>query len=127
MSTLEDRFHEEVEQLKTLRDELRVQAELGKMDAVEAFNHAEKRWEELEGKLTAIRKQTEEPLHEVGEAAKALVLQRQRSSDLNVLATNTFPDRTSVAIPAALFGIWCILTASGLIAVLRRRNPAASA
>lgn len=73
MSTLEDRFHEEVEQLKTLRDELRVQAELGKMDAVEAFNHAEKRWEELEGKLTAIRKQTEEPLHEVGEAAKALV------------------------------------------------------
>jgi hypothetical protein len=73
MSTLEDRFHEEVEQLKTLRDELRVQSELGKMEVREVFTHAEKRWDELEGKLQAIRKQTEEPLHEVGEAARALV------------------------------------------------------
>lgn len=44
-----------------------------------------------------------------------------------VLATRTFPDRPAVAIPAALFTIWCILTAAGLIAVLRRRNAAAGA
>lgn len=38
-----------------------------------------------------------------------------------VLAATTFTDRKAVAIPAALFAIWCILTASGLIALLKRR------
>ncbi len=38
-----------------------------------------------------------------------------------VLAATTFGDRR-VAIPAALFTIWCIVTAAGLIAVLERRR-----
>jgi len=38
-----------------------------------------------------------------------------------VLAATTFTDRRAVAIPAALFAIWCILTAAGLISFLKRR------
>jgi predicted Na+-dependent transporter len=40
-----------------------------------------------------------------------------------VLATSTFADRRAVAIPSALFTIWCIVAASTLIAVLRRAGP----
>jgi len=38
-----------------------------------------------------------------------------------VLASTSFQDRPGVAIPAALFAIWCIVTAAGLIYVLSRR------
>jgi BASS family bile acid:Na+ symporter len=38
-----------------------------------------------------------------------------------VIATTTFHGRGLVAIPAVLFTIWCIVTASALIAVLKRR------
>ena len=39
-----------------------------------------------------------------------------------ILATSTFGTRPSVAIPAALFTIWCILTASALIELLSLRR-----
>jgi BASS family bile acid:Na+ symporter len=39
-----------------------------------------------------------------------------------VLAASTFSDRPAVAIPAALFTIWCIASAAALAAVLRRRG-----
>lgn len=39
------------------------------------------------------------------------------------LAAATFRDRPAVQVPAALFTIWCIVTASALIAVLARRSP----
>ena len=39
-----------------------------------------------------------------------------------VLAASTFADRQAVAIPAALFSIWCILTAATLIAWFKRRD-----
>jgi len=42
-----------------------------------------------------------------------------------VLASTTFPGRPGVAIPSALFTIWCILTAAALIAFLKRRNTPA--
>jgi BASS family bile acid:Na+ symporter len=42
-----------------------------------------------------------------------------------ILAATTFADRKAVAIPAALFSIWCILTAAGLISLLKRRAAAA--
>ena len=67
-----DFLYEEVEQLKTLRDELRVQAELGKMEARELFARAEQHWEQLDARLHQIREQTEQPLHEVAEAARTL-------------------------------------------------------
>ena len=46
-----------------------------------------------------------------------------------VLAASSFKDRAAVAIPAALFTIWCIVSAAVLIGVLKRRNaqlPAAN-
>ncbi|MBN1441832.1 MAG: bile acid:sodium symporter family protein [Planctomycetes bacterium] len=41
-----------------------------------------------------------------------------------VLAATTFADRPRVAIPAALFTIWCIVAAAALIALLKRRRAA---
>ncbi len=40
-----------------------------------------------------------------------------------VLASTTFAGRPDVAIPAALFTIWCILTAAALILFFKRRKP----
>lgn len=39
-----------------------------------------------------------------------------------VLAATAFSERPKVAIPAAFFTIWCIVTAAGLIAFLKRRE-----
>jgi BASS family bile acid:Na+ symporter len=39
-----------------------------------------------------------------------------------VLAATTFSDRPRVAIPAAFFTIWCIITAAGLIALFKRQE-----
>jgi BASS family bile acid:Na+ symporter len=36
-----------------------------------------------------------------------------------VLASTTFEDRPEVAVPSALFAIWCVLTGAGLIEVLK--------
>lgn len=41
-----------------------------------------------------------------------------------VLAASSFEDRKEVAIPAALFAIWCIVSAAILISILKRRRAA---
>lgn len=44
-----------------------------------------------------------------------------------IIATTTFAEDKTVAIPATLFAIWCILTAAVLIEVLKRRRGRAPA
>ncbi len=66
-------LHEEVERLRTLRDELRVQLHLAKNEARDRFESAEKSWHELEGRLKLIGRESQDSLHEVGEAANKLV------------------------------------------------------
>lgn len=73
MSELADKLQEELEQLRTLRDELRVKVELGKMEARDRYEQAEKTWSELDGKLQLIRRETEQPMHDVAEAARLLL------------------------------------------------------
>ena len=72
MSELGDRLNEELDQLRTVRDELRVQAHLGKLEVRELWEQAEHRWGELETKLESLRREASEPLHDVGEAARDL-------------------------------------------------------
>ena len=67
-----NRFEQEIETLKTLRDELRVQMHLAKNEAKDRFEGAEKSWHELEGKLKLIGRESRDSLHEVGEAARYL-------------------------------------------------------
>ena len=73
MSELADRIGRELEELRTLRDELRVQVHLGKKEARGYFEKAEKSWHEAEAKLELIRRGSREPLEQVAEAARQLV------------------------------------------------------
>jgi ElaB/YqjD/DUF883 family membrane-anchored ribosome-binding protein len=73
MSDLDDALSREVEQLKTLRDELRVQIHLAKKEAQQAWGTAEKSWEDLESRLRQIKRQSEEPLEKVADATRQLV------------------------------------------------------
>ena len=73
MSNLQDRLHEDVEKLRQRRDELRVQIDLGKMEAAEAWDEVEQRWQHLEGKLGVLASESKEAGREVADAARLLV------------------------------------------------------
>ncbi len=73
MSEIADRFAEEVEKLKQARDELRVQLDLGKKEASDAWEAAEEKWEALESRLSAVKRESADALEDVGEAAELLV------------------------------------------------------
>lgn len=66
-------LQEEVQTLKTLRDELRVQLHLAKSEAKERFEGAEKSWQDLEGKMKLIGRESKDAAGEVGEAARLLL------------------------------------------------------
>jgi hypothetical protein len=68
-----DRMKKDVEGLRRLRDELRVQAKLGKAELRDAFEGLEKRWQQLEGKLEVMGNQAREDAGEVKKAADVLV------------------------------------------------------
>ncbi len=72
MSKLSEFFEDEMKALRQLRDELRVQSELGSMEAREQWKQLEHRWGELEGKLKLVREGAQEDAGEIGEAVKIL-------------------------------------------------------
>ncbi len=73
MSEHRQAFEDEIETLKTLRDELRVQLNLAGKDARDLFAHAEASWQKLEGRAELVGKGTRGALRDVGEAARHLV------------------------------------------------------
>lgn len=72
MSIWSEFFHDEMTGLRQLRDELRVQSELGSMEARDQWQQLEHRWGELEGKLKLIREGAQEDAAEIGDAVKIL-------------------------------------------------------
>lgn len=72
MSKLSEFLEDEMKGLRQLRDELRVQSELGSMEAREQWKGLEHRWGELEGKLKLVREGAKEDAAEIGEAVKIL-------------------------------------------------------
>jgi hypothetical protein len=66
MTEIGERLSEDLEALKTLRDEIRVRIHLGKREALDRWEEAEKRWEQIEGKLEVIRRESKESLQEIG-------------------------------------------------------------
>lgn len=66
-------FSEEVDDLRRVRDELRVQLDLGHKEVRERWEALEKRWHHLEGRLAALRRESRESLDDVSEAARLLV------------------------------------------------------
>ena len=73
MSTVQERLHNEVDSLRQTRDELRVQIDLGKMEASDVWQGVEERWERLEGKLRVLADESKEVAEDVGEAATLLL------------------------------------------------------
>lgn len=72
MAGIPDWLSRELEGLREMRDELKLQLYLGKADAKEAFEGVEKRWQHLEAKLKLLREGSKEDLAQIGEAAKLL-------------------------------------------------------
>ena len=73
MSTFEKQLHEDVEKLRQRRDELRVQLDLGKMDAKDVWHDVEKRWQHLEEKLRILASESKGASGNVAEAARLLI------------------------------------------------------
>jgi hypothetical protein len=65
-------FEDEIETLKTLRDELRVQLNLAGKDARDRFAQAEASWQKLEGRAEHVAKESRGALGDVSDAARAL-------------------------------------------------------
>jgi SMC interacting uncharacterized protein involved in chromosome segregation len=72
MSDENSRFKRELEELRTIRDELRVKAHLGRLEAEEKWSEVEARWEDLEAKAKQIGRESGEALEDVRAAAKLL-------------------------------------------------------
>jgi len=73
MSELKHRLEQEAERLKIKRDELRVQLDLGKKDLEDAWNEADEKWSKLESYLRRLKREGEDTLDEIGDAAEVLV------------------------------------------------------
>lgn len=69
----------EIESLRTLRDELRVQLNLAGKEARDAFEAAEKNWQKLEGRMKVVERESRKELQDVGEAARALLKEIRRA------------------------------------------------
>ncbi len=63
---------DEIQQLKTSRDELRVQLNLAARETRDRFEATEKRWHELEARLRAVGRESREAMDDVGEATRLL-------------------------------------------------------
>jgi uncharacterized protein YukE len=72
MADVDEKLNREVEALKTLRDELRVQLNLAGKEARDLFAAAEKSWQKLEARLRLVGRETKKELEEVQKAARPL-------------------------------------------------------
>lgn len=72
MADLRDTLKEEIEAFRQLRDELRVQTELGKADLRDKAHELEQRWHRLEARLEGARKDAKADAEDVREAVRLL-------------------------------------------------------
>jgi len=70
---LREKLEEELEGLRTTRDELRVRLHLGKLDAQEQWEQVEKQWQQVESKLKLAGETGREVAEDLGEAANLAV------------------------------------------------------
>ena len=71
--SVRDQIEEQVEELKTARDEIQVRLHLAKLEAREAWEGVEKQWEHVEGKLKVLGEATQESVEDVGKAAQLVL------------------------------------------------------
>ena len=70
---VEEKLTKELSELKRMRDELRVRIHLGKAEAKDLWEATEEKLQQVESKLRSVAEQADEPLHDVGDAARLLL------------------------------------------------------
>lgn len=75
MSTIKDALHEEMEALRTRRDELRVHAHLGRADLKDLWTDAETKWSRIEGEVKRLGQESKEPVEEMRMGLSDLMVQ----------------------------------------------------
>ena len=73
MANLRKAVDEELETLRRVRDELRVQVHLGKAEAREQWEKLEQRFEEAEARVKRLAREADEPAQELGRAVRLLM------------------------------------------------------
>ena len=71
--TWKDRLSEEIDTLRTIRDELRLQIHLGQSDVREKWEQLEKKWQHLDARVQVLTDASRESLDSVGQAGRLLV------------------------------------------------------
>ncbi len=71
--TLRERLERELEDLRAMRDELRVRLHLGKLDAQEQWEQIEKQWQHVESKLKRAGEAGREVAEDIGEATSLVI------------------------------------------------------
>lgn len=79
--TKEHRLRDEINTLRTLRDELRVQVNLGAKELRDRFRETEERWGEFERHLKSIEQTSRDAAHEVGDAGRTLLQEIRKAYD----------------------------------------------
>ena len=72
MSQERAKLEELIHRLKRERDELRVQIHLAKTEAKDEWQELEKKWEVVENKLAALKKETKDASKDIGAALGVL-------------------------------------------------------
>lgn len=75
MGDMIDRFSEELEALRQLRDEVHVQMELGRAEARKRWEELEEDWHHLEGRLRLMRSESKGELEDIGDTVRILLRQ----------------------------------------------------
>ncbi len=73
MTDLADRFNEELDALRRVRDELRVQVHLAAAEVKDLWEQTEHRLERAESRVKRLRDTSKEELEDVGEATRLLI------------------------------------------------------
>jgi hypothetical protein len=73
MTELADRLSRELDSLREMRDEVRLQLHLGRVEARERFEKLEERWQHLEARMKVVARASREELAEIGEAVRLLL------------------------------------------------------
>ncbi len=73
MSELGDRISEELDELRRIRDELRVRVHLGAAEAKELWEKSERKLGEVEATARRVSQGAEEELQDIGAAARLLL------------------------------------------------------
>lgn len=71
--TLEESLNADIETLRTIRDELRVRAHLGQLEAHHLWTDAEVKWGRIEGELKRLRDEVGHPAEDVQRGFKSMV------------------------------------------------------